>query len=261
MYDYGARMYMPDIGRWGVVDPLAEKYPNISPYVYVANNPMLYVDPDGRDIVPWFVNTIKYRGDRPGNYNRAGYNFKLFATKNYVSPTMDLALKKLVTSQKARDFLLQYMKKGQSFYGIIARESGKLSDKDLNIYDIRNDNKNNITRRNVMGAHGHIANGKTNFNESNGNLDIYIDTVLKGTSDKDVNSVVETTAHEIGQHGTKHGRYLKLLESGKTAELDRARSLDYNTDHSESENTEGAKVYNGIMNDLKMKPIWDKSKK
>ncbi len=38
-------------GIWYSVDQMAEKYPNISSYVYCANNPVIFVDPDGRKII------------------------------------------------------------------------------------------------------------------------------------------------------------------------------------------------------------------
>ena len=59
--DFGARMYDPDLARWTTPDPLAEKYPGISPYVYCNDNPVNFVDPDGRSTYVKALEDGKYQ--------------------------------------------------------------------------------------------------------------------------------------------------------------------------------------------------------
>lgn len=49
--DFGARIYDSRLGTWLSVDPLQKKYPNYSPYCFTANNPIYYIDVDGKEFV------------------------------------------------------------------------------------------------------------------------------------------------------------------------------------------------------------------
>ncbi|MBO2525266.1 MAG: hypothetical protein CW341_06165 [Bacteroidetes bacterium] len=58
---FGARYYSSDLSIWLSVDPMSDKYPSLSPYVYCANNPIKLVDPNGEEV---------YEFDENGKYIR-----------------------------------------------------------------------------------------------------------------------------------------------------------------------------------------------
>lgn len=90
MYDYGARFYMPDIGRWGVVDNYSELGYDRTPFGYVSNNPIMKIDPDG--------NWEDWYEDADGSYvydaelTKENASTKLNGNQKYLGESKDVTL-------------------------------------------------------------------------------------------------------------------------------------------------------------------------
>ena len=86
LHYYGARYYDSDISQWLSIDPMADKYPSLSPYNYCADNPVILVDPDGREIdwvedknekIYWDNKAINQATTKPGEKYRGKQGYEL----------------------------------------------------------------------------------------------------------------------------------------------------------------------------------------
>ena len=92
MYYYGARYYEPKLSLWMSTDPMQAKYPHISTYCYTFNNPIKFIDPNGKDSYYNEAGEFLFKNKRKTDiiYVVSGYSFikklkdgtKVFSLKN-----------------------------------------------------------------------------------------------------------------------------------------------------------------------------------
>jgi len=96
--DFGARIYDPRTGRWLSIDPLFKNYPNLSSYNFCANNPICFLDINGKKIFIYYEN-------EKGEQISYEYKSKLKPPDNpFVQQTV-AALDKIASSPKVADKL------------------------------------------------------------------------------------------------------------------------------------------------------------
>ncbi len=78
-WDFGSRILDPRLGKWLSLDPLQMKYPWISAYSFTINNPIFFIDLEGRDILPTISNySIVPIPEKPSNLSHLGVTTLLF---------------------------------------------------------------------------------------------------------------------------------------------------------------------------------------
>ncbi|MCP4121759.1 MAG: hypothetical protein GY751_08390 [Bacteroidetes bacterium] len=74
-YDYGFRIYNPRIARFLSVDPLAPKFPMLTPYQFASNTPIQAIDLDGLEATYYYYTYDKQTGEVAIDRKEVDYNF------------------------------------------------------------------------------------------------------------------------------------------------------------------------------------------
>ena len=100
---FGSRYYSSDLSVWLSVDPMSDKYPSLSPYVYCADNPVKLVDPDGEEIYEFDENGkyLRTSGDKgsPDQIAIIKENGEITMSQAYQHGTIQLGLKGTVNQK------------------------------------------------------------------------------------------------------------------------------------------------------------------
>ena len=202
-YDYGARQYDPALGRFTAVDPLTEKYYEMSPYTYCGNNPIKYIDPTGMFYTGYTVNEkghIKIVSDEGGNYYDVLYNessYSVKTVKNYDTSGDKTGIKisKGILNERAgasRNMSAKTMK--GPYLDVEGHKTGRSYAN--HSYEIRSDKESLALM---------------NFLDKNTSVE-WANTLMKDTQDNSVN-LLSTSHHETTVEGGSH-QIIKYINKG-----------------------------------------------